>query len=125
MKTPLLTGMALAAALMLTAVPARALFFTTYEEFAKMSPDDQEQVVDSAIYEVLQYFVSTKRSDRKANCVGEYFKGSYGSDEGGYGDLNDQLEIMREKYEAGTLGDGEESYVERAVLKLIKDKCGV
>jgi hypothetical protein len=109
----------------LAASPAPALFLTTYGEFAQMSEDEQASVVDAAIYEVIQYFVSTKRDNAKQNCVGRYFSGSYSSNQGGYGDLKVRLEEMGEQYEAGTLGDGEESYVERAVLKLIKDECGV
>jgi len=120
-----MAGLAVAAAMALAATPAPALFLTTYGEFAQMPEDEQASVVDAAIYEVIQYFVSTKRDNAKQNCVGRYFSGSYGSNEGGYGDLKARLEEMGEQYEAGTLGDGEESYVERAVLKLIKDKCGV
>lgn len=109
----------------MSAAPASALFLTTYGEFARMSEAEQAQIVESAIYEMIQYFHNTKREDSNSICVARYFSGSYGSDEGGYGDLNDVLDGMRQRYEAGTLGDGEESYVERAVLKLIKDKCGV
>ncbi len=105
--------------------PASALFLTTYGDFAKMSEAEQAQLVESAIYEMIQYFHNTKREDSNSICVARYFSGSYGSDEGGYGDLNEVLEDMRERYEAGTLGDGEDSHVQRAVLKLIKDKCGV
>jgi len=118
-------GLMVLAAVILAANPAPALFLTTYGEFIQKSPEDQAAIVDAAIYEVIQYFVSTKRSDAKANCVGRYFSGSYGSDQGGYGDLKTVLEEMHDRYEAGTLGDGEDSYVERAVLKLIKEKCGV
>ena len=120
-----LAGLAIGASMALAASPASALFLTTYGEFAQMSEDEQASVVDAAIYEVIQYFVSTKRDNAKQNCVGRYFSGSYGSNEGGYGDLKVRLEEMGEQYESGTLGDGEESYVERAVLKLIKDECGV
>jgi hypothetical protein len=114
-----------AAAMLLVATPAPALFLTTYAEFVQMSEDEQASVVDAAIYEVIQYFVSTKRDNAKQNCVGRYFSGTYGSDKGGYGDLKVRLEEMHDQYEAGTLGNGEESYVERAVLKLIKDECGI
>ena len=109
----------------MAAMPASALFLTTYGDFARMSEAEQAQIVESAIYEMIQYFHNTKREDSNSICVGRYFSGSYGSDEGGYGELNDVLDDMRQRYEAGTLGDGEDSYVERAVLKLIKDKCGV
>jgi hypothetical protein len=118
-------GLAIAIAMFLTATPSWALFLTTYGEYAQMSKEEQEATVNSAIYEVIQYFVSTKRDDSKSNCVGRYFSGNMESNKGGYRDLRERLDIMKEQYEAGTLGDGEDSYVERAVLKLIKDKCGV
>ncbi|MEM7121436.1 MAG: hypothetical protein AAF563_09185 [Pseudomonadota bacterium] len=130
MKRPNLRHRALAGltAVLLTAMasaPASALFLTTYGDFARMSQAEQAQIVESAIYEMIQYLHNTKREDSNSICVARYFSGSYGSDEGGYGDLNDVLDDMRERYDAGTLGDGEDSHVERAVLKLIKDKCGV
>ena len=90
------------------AMPASALFLTTYGDFARMSEAEQAQVVESAIYEMIQYFHNTKREDSNSICVARYFSGSYGSDEGGYGDLKDVLEDMRERYDAGTLGDGED-----------------
>lgn len=118
-------GLAVATALVLATTPASALFLTTYGDFAQMSEAQQEQIVEAAIYEMIHYFVSTKREDSKSVCVGRYFSGSYSGNEGGYGDLHEHLDVMKEQYEAGTLGDGEESYIERLVLKLIKDECGV
>ncbi len=118
------TSLTLAAAMWLAATPASALFLTTYGDYIKMSKGEQEQIVEAAIYEMIQYFVTTKREDSKSLCVGRYFSGSIDSNRGGYGDLREKLDEMHEKYEAGTLGTGEESYVERVVLKLIKDECG-
>jgi hypothetical protein len=45
--------------------------------------------------------------------------------DGGYYHFRQRLDAMDEKYRNGTLGTGEESYVERVILKLIKEKCGV
>jgi hypothetical protein len=118
-------GVAVAVAVFLAATPSWALFLTTYGEFAQMSAQEQQNVVDSAIYEVIQYFVSTKRDNSKSLCVGRYFSGNMESNKGGYRDLRERLDIMKEQYDAGTLGTGEDSYVERVVLKLIKDECGV
>ena len=118
-------GLAVVTAMLLTATPASALFLTTYGDYVKMSQQEQENVIESAIYEMIHYFVSTKREDSKSVCVGRYFSGSFDSNRGGYADLRERLDVMNEQYEAGTLGTGEESYVERVVLKLIKDECGV
>jgi len=120
-----LAGPAVGVAMLLAAAPASALFLTTYGDYIKMSPEEQENIVEAAIYEMIHYFVSTKRDDSKSVCVGRYFSGSFDSRSGGYADLRERLDEMGEQYEAGTLGTGEESYVERVVLKLIKEECGI
>jgi hypothetical protein len=120
-----LAGPAVGVVMLLAAAPASALFLTTYGDYIKMSPEEQENIVEAAIYEMIHYFVSTKRDDSKSVCVGRYFSGSFDSRSGGYADLRVGLDEMGEQYEAGTLGTGEESYVERAVLKLIKEECGI
>jgi len=97
---------------------------TPYGEYAQMSVQQQTEIVTTTVFEMIYYFNNVKHDGSKAACVGEYFSGSIDNEEGGYYHFRQGLDAMGEQYENGTLGSGEASYVERIILKLIKDKCG-
>jgi hypothetical protein len=109
----------------LAAAPAWALIMTPYDKYVNMSEEQQVEIVTTTVFEMIYYFNNVKHDPDKANCVGEYFSGSMDDTDGGYYHFRQRLDAMDEKYRNGTLGTGEESYVERVILKLIKEKCGV
>ncbi len=98
---------------------------TPYAQYAAMSEEQQTEIVTTTVFEMIHYFQNVKHDSDKAVCVGEYFSGSMNDEDGGYYHFRQRLDAMGEQHRAGTLGSGEESYVERIILMLIKEKCGV
>jgi len=121
-----LRGTCFAAVLALAATqPATAMIMTPYGDYINMSEDQQVEIVTATVFEMIYYFNNIKHDPDKANCVGEYFSGTMDDQDGGYYHFQQGLDELDERYKAGTLGNGEESYVQRIILKLIKQKCGV
>jgi len=98
---------------------ATAIIMTPYCDYINMLEDQQYEFVTATV------FNNIKHDPDKANCVGEYFSGTMDDQDGGYYHFQQGLDELDERYKAGTLGNGEESYVQRIILKLIKQKCGV
>lgn len=119
------SALAGAAAAVLVTQPASALIMTPYSDYIAMSADQQIEIVTSTVFEMIYYFNNVKHDPDKANCVGEYFSGTMDDESGGYYHFQQGLDALDERYQNGTLSTGEESYVQRIILKLIKDKCGV
>jgi hypothetical protein len=118
-------GLAGAALAVLVTQPASALIMTPYGDYIAMSEQQQVEIVTSTVFEMIYYFNNVKHDPDKANCVGEYFSGTMDDESGGYYHFQQGLDALGERHQNGTLGKGEESYVQRIILKLIKDKCGV
>ena len=117
-------GLAAVVAIGLAATPASALFMTPYAEYSQMTEQQQTEIVTSTVFEMIYYFNNVKHDNDRAVCVGQYFSGSVDNEEGGYYHFRQRLDAMGQQYQNGTLGSGEDSYVERIILKLIKEKCG-
>ncbi|MEM7123834.1 MAG: hypothetical protein AAF563_21340 [Pseudomonadota bacterium] len=115
----------LAAGIGLAATPARALFMTPLPEYERMSREQQIEIVTTTVFEMIYYFNNVKHDNQKANCVGEYFSGSVDDRDGGYYHFSQRLDDLRERYASGAVEKPEDLYVERIILKLIKEKCGV
>ena len=98
---------------------------TPYAEYSQMSIQQQTEIVSTTVFEMIYYFNNVKHDSDKAVCVGEYFSGSIDNEDGGYFHFRQGLDVMQERYENGTLSSGQDSYVERIILKLIKEKCGI
>lgn len=109
----------------LAATPARALFMTPLPEYEQMSSEQQIEIVTMTVFEMIYYFNNVKHDSQKANCVGEYFSGSVDDRDGGYYHFTQRLDDLRERYAAGAVEKPEDPFVERIILKLIKEKCGV
>lgn len=115
----------LVATMGLAATPARALFMTPLPEYEQMSREQQIEIVTTTVFEMIYYFNNVKHDNQKANCVGEYFSGSVDDRDGGYYHFSQRLDDLRERYASGAVEKPEDLYVERIILKLIKEKCGV
>ncbi len=120
-----LTAGLLVLALGLAATPARALFMTPLPEYEQMSSEQQIEVVTTTVFEMIYYFNNVKHDNQKANCVGEYFSGSVDDRDGGYYHFSERLDDLRERYANGEIQNEQDLFVERIILKLIKEKCGV
>ncbi len=109
----------------LAAAPAQALFMTPLPEYEQMSEEQQIEIVTTTVFEMIYYFNNVKYDSQKANCVGEYFSGSVDDRDGGYYHFSQRLDDLRERYANGEVEKQEDLFVERIILKLIKEKCGV
>ena len=120
----LLSGV-LALSLAAAASPAWSLFMTPLPEYERMSSEQQIEIVTTTVFEMIYYFNNVKHDTQKANCVGEYFSGSFDDRDSGYYQFSERLDDLRERYQNGAVQNTEDLYVERIILKLIKEKCGV